>query len=400
MATFYTIKLRRGLSSDWTAVNPILAEGETGWELDTRNFKQGDGSTAWNDLPYIIDANDRMPDVSLEPDNQILLTLGGQWVVATMPTSLPDATGQPDGKILITESEEWVIGDAAPGGDPNAMLSAPPNLLYTYDTVEPTAPADGDIWTNPEDDPPNALADFLEASLIEGEAVTIVRVGDTFVISGEAGNNDVRWTPLADSDFMKEFRDVADLTGAVRVDKDAGAVSRMVVNQGGDSLSVLLDGATTQDVAGEMHGYVWPRALAVGESLQAHILDGGPSYNYSWLGPVVSDGVIYGSGNQVFFPLWSGGAAPNPQDGLWTGWNTRAAFADRGDGGFLHTPYMRIRRATSNTWAYEISTDGKTWITLNTRTLTMTPTHIGLGAGQWGGTGKRIYSIDHLRVTA
>lgn len=48
-----TFKFRRGQSSSWTALNPILADGEPGYELDTHKLKIGDGVTLWNDLPYI-----------------------------------------------------------------------------------------------------------------------------------------------------------------------------------------------------------------------------------------------------------------------------------------------------------------------------------------------------------
>jgi len=36
----------------WTAANPIMVEGELGFETDTSMAKLGDGVTAWNDLPY------------------------------------------------------------------------------------------------------------------------------------------------------------------------------------------------------------------------------------------------------------------------------------------------------------------------------------------------------------
>ena len=53
-----TIQLRRDTASNWSTVNPILAEGEVGIETDTRKQKFGDGSTAWNSLAYSYgDAN-------------------------------------------------------------------------------------------------------------------------------------------------------------------------------------------------------------------------------------------------------------------------------------------------------------------------------------------------------
>jgi hypothetical protein len=53
-----TIKLRRGSSADWANVNPILADGEKGIELDTMREKVGDGTSHWNDLEYILPVSD------------------------------------------------------------------------------------------------------------------------------------------------------------------------------------------------------------------------------------------------------------------------------------------------------------------------------------------------------
>ena len=46
------IQVRKGLAALATSVNPKLAEGEIGYETDTRKFKFGDGINFWNDLPY------------------------------------------------------------------------------------------------------------------------------------------------------------------------------------------------------------------------------------------------------------------------------------------------------------------------------------------------------------
>lgn len=47
-----SFRLRRGPAVDWQARNPILGQGEPGFETDTRSLKIGDGITAWNSLPY------------------------------------------------------------------------------------------------------------------------------------------------------------------------------------------------------------------------------------------------------------------------------------------------------------------------------------------------------------
>jgi hypothetical protein len=46
------IQFRRDTASNWTSNNPTLSEGELGLETDTRNYKIGNGSSAWNSLSY------------------------------------------------------------------------------------------------------------------------------------------------------------------------------------------------------------------------------------------------------------------------------------------------------------------------------------------------------------
>lgn len=54
MARDDLIQLRRGTAAAWEAANPVLASGEQGYETDTRRLKIGDGTTAYNDLPYSV----------------------------------------------------------------------------------------------------------------------------------------------------------------------------------------------------------------------------------------------------------------------------------------------------------------------------------------------------------
>ena len=61
MATFSKrIQLRNDTATNWASANPVLLAGEVGIETDSvRNrIKIGDGTTAWNDLPYFLDARD------------------------------------------------------------------------------------------------------------------------------------------------------------------------------------------------------------------------------------------------------------------------------------------------------------------------------------------------------
>jgi hypothetical protein len=52
MPAIITIKPRQGTAGQWTSANPVLASGELGYETDTKRFKRGDGTSAWNSLVY------------------------------------------------------------------------------------------------------------------------------------------------------------------------------------------------------------------------------------------------------------------------------------------------------------------------------------------------------------
>lgn len=51
------IQFRRDTSANWTTYNPVLMEGEVGYETDTKKRKIGDGTNTWNNLDYLAAEN-------------------------------------------------------------------------------------------------------------------------------------------------------------------------------------------------------------------------------------------------------------------------------------------------------------------------------------------------------
>ena len=49
------IKTRRDTAANWTSENPLLLDGEQGYEKDTGKLKFGNGTDNWNDLEYFRD---------------------------------------------------------------------------------------------------------------------------------------------------------------------------------------------------------------------------------------------------------------------------------------------------------------------------------------------------------
>lgn len=52
----HVYQFKRGAAQRWIEVNPILQQGEPGFEYDTGKLKIGDGFTPWTGLPYINNA--------------------------------------------------------------------------------------------------------------------------------------------------------------------------------------------------------------------------------------------------------------------------------------------------------------------------------------------------------
>lgn len=59
----YRIRLRRDVADDWVSINPLLKNGEPGYEEDTGRLKIGDGLNRWNTLPY-FGGSETPPDLS------------------------------------------------------------------------------------------------------------------------------------------------------------------------------------------------------------------------------------------------------------------------------------------------------------------------------------------------
>lgn len=79
------IQLRRDTKANWATTNPVLALGEPGLETDTRKVKYGDGTTAWNNLPYGGGPGDGVYDVSEANNGAVYESLSE--ALAAVPTS-------------------------------------------------------------------------------------------------------------------------------------------------------------------------------------------------------------------------------------------------------------------------------------------------------------------------
>lgn len=84
------IQIRRGAASDWSSVNPTLAQGEIAMETDTKKLKVGDGSTSWNSLQYV-----RADGGDLDEGAGTTTTAAPGSTTTAAPTTTTAAPGDP-----------------------------------------------------------------------------------------------------------------------------------------------------------------------------------------------------------------------------------------------------------------------------------------------------------------
>ena len=91
-----TFQLKRGTSERWAEVNPVLAAGEPGFELDTFKLKIGNGIEHYVDLPYLNDGEYQMsPDgSSLMIDENGNLTVFGFSTAAANQIPMKNENGE------------------------------------------------------------------------------------------------------------------------------------------------------------------------------------------------------------------------------------------------------------------------------------------------------------------
>lgn len=203
------IQWRRDTAAAWTAANPILAEGEAGFETDTLKVKIGDGVTAWSGLIYLtapgaetvgnkgqangyasLDSNGKVPGSQL-PNS--IMTYEGLHNVSTNSPTLSDATGDAGSTYRIS------VGGTRDYGSGNLTLNVGDYLIHsgsvwqvadTTDAVSTVAGQTGNVVLtksdvgldqvdNTSDATKLAANGTLQNKTISGSANTITNIANS-----------------------------------------------------------------------------------------------------------------------------------------------------------------------------------------------------------------------------
>ena len=157
------IQFRRGTSTEWSSVNPVLAEGELGFESDTKIIKFGDGVTAWNTLPVAAagditaviagtgltgGATSGQATLAIDPTYVITadaINAAGDLIVGAGPDTYARLPIGPNGSVLVADSSQSVgVRWAAASSSSGAVV--PTGTILPYGGT--TAPAGGFLLCN------------------------------------------------------------------------------------------------------------------------------------------------------------------------------------------------------------------------------------------------------------
>jgi hypothetical protein len=204
-----TIQLRGGTAAEWTAANPVLAEREMGVETDTFSYKIGDGTTAWNALPYgWLRTHDIATEATLvqlhetaqataalqsEISNKLPPTLGQQTVANSVSVTPATAAAFRAGAPLVASTSVRTVQTNATGSNWAAFASHTCSALDILNQVVTS---------------PNAAVDLRVRLNGAGEWFPL-RAGGSYMVTGITNANQVEIQRSDQSNTQVEVRAVA-----------------------------------------------------------------------------------------------------------------------------------------------------------------------------------------------
>ena len=181
------IQVRRGTTSEWNTANPILTEGEFGYNTTLDKFKIGDGTSTWSVLEYVPTS----ADLSSSLGDYIALTeKGGADGVAELDASKNVITALSVVFEGATENEfETRLTVTEPASDITLTLPNATGTVALTSDLSSYAPLANPTFTGTV----NAAALTLSGDLtVNGTTTTVnsttINVSNAFVFEGTTAN--------------------------------------------------------------------------------------------------------------------------------------------------------------------------------------------------------------------
>lgn len=213
------LQFRRGTAAEWTAANPILANGEPGYETDTVKIKIGDGATAWNSLPYFSSGTPLTTEQVQDIVAAVLVAGSGMNITYDdVANTITFVNSSP----LSTEAVQDIVG---------AMATSGTNATATYDdtagTLTISATGDGTGLTQEQ------IEDIVATLLVQGTNVTLSyndATGQLTITAAGGGSTDtfgaLSYTSTTNLDLSDQNTKTLTLTGDVTFTTSNRAASK------------------------------------------------------------------------------------------------------------------------------------------------------------------------------
>ena len=139
------IQLRRDGAQQWANINPILAQGELGIEIDTSRIKIGDGVTPWNSLRYErpLETESNAANTLVKRDADGNFQAGA--ITATVIGNAATATRLANARQIQLAGQ--VTGSGSFDGSSNLTLTTDLSLITTLPHYNPADPDASDLYT-------------------------------------------------------------------------------------------------------------------------------------------------------------------------------------------------------------------------------------------------------------
>jgi hypothetical protein len=121
------ITFRKGTESEWNNANPILDNGEPGWDLSNNIFKIGDGVHPWNQLGSLNSKTVKGSFLLNQPSGSFVVTEG--YSVGALDVFLNGVKLSPSGDYSASNGTSFTLTDLAPSGSIVEYLALSPGII-------------------------------------------------------------------------------------------------------------------------------------------------------------------------------------------------------------------------------------------------------------------------------
>lgn len=175
------IQLRRGTASEWTSANPILSQGEFGYESDTTKFKVGNGTASWTELGYALGGGaltEATASATYLSISDALDTYTPLIVTASSTTSTSYTFSLNDANKLIEFNSASAVTAVIPANSSVAFDVGTKIDLLQIGAGQVTASAEAGVTLNGYGDANKLSGQWAAASLVKRSTDTWVVIGN------------------------------------------------------------------------------------------------------------------------------------------------------------------------------------------------------------------------------